>query len=74
MATDTCHDGGSYGSGSDDFFVAEPAVVAELNVATHVRANVGAAYRWIVGANMPGLSRSDVGGFSVVAALKFGKF
>lgn len=67
-------DGGSYGSRSDGFFVAEPAVIAELNLAKHVRANVGAAYRWIVGADMQGLSYRDVAAFSVVAALKFGKF
>lgn len=67
-------DGGSYGSGSDGFFVTEPAAMAELNLASFVRANFGVAYRWIVGANMEGLSRSDVSGFSVVAALKFGRF
>lgn len=52
----------------------EPAVVAELNLAEHVRVNLGAAYRWIPGAHMAGLSYSDVAGFSVVAAVKFGKF
>lgn len=66
--------GGSYGSGTDGFFVAQPTVLAELNVAAHVRANVGVAYRWIVGAHMAGLSWSDVSGFSAVVALKFGKF
>jgi hypothetical protein len=67
-------DGGSYGSGRDGFFVVEPAAVAELNVAKFVRADLGVAYRWIVGADMPGLSDSDVAGFSLVAVLKFGKF
>lgn len=68
------HDGGSYGSRDDGFFVAEPAALAELNLASFVRANLGLAYRWVVGADMPGVSYSDVAGFSVVAALKFGKF
>jgi hypothetical protein len=66
--------GGSYGSGSDAFFVAEPTVAAELNLARFVRLDLGLAYRWIVGANMPGLSYSDVAGVSGVLALKFGKF
>lgn len=66
--------GGSYGSRSDSFFVTEPAVVAELNLARSIRLDLGAAYRWIVGADMVGLSRSDVSGFSLVAAVKFGRF
>jgi hypothetical protein len=66
--------GGSYGSGSDGFFVAEPTVAAELNLARLVRLDLGVAYRWIVGADMPGLSSSDVAGVSGVVALKFGKF
>jgi hypothetical protein len=66
--------GGAFGSRNDGFFVAEPAIVAELNLATSVRVDVGAAYRWIEGVEMEGLSRSDVAGLSVVAAVKFGKF
>jgi hypothetical protein len=68
------HDGGSLGSGSDAFFVVEPVVVAELNLASFARADLGAAYRWVTGVDMAGLSYSDVAGFSVVALLKFGKF
>jgi hypothetical protein len=67
------HDGGTYGS-SDGFFVVEPAVVAEINLATVLRADVGATYRWIAGVDVAGLSSSDVAGFSAVIALKFGKF
>jgi hypothetical protein len=67
-------DGGAYGAGEDGFFVAEPMVVAELNLATFVRVDLGAAYRWIEGAEMQGLSRSDVSGPSLVAAVKFGSF
>jgi hypothetical protein len=66
--------GGSYGSGSDGFFVTEPTVTAELNLARFLRLDLGVAYRWIVGADMPGLAYSDVAGFSGVLALKFGKF
>lgn len=70
----TWHDGGSYGSGSDGFFVAEPVAAAELNLTRFARLDVGVAYRWIVGADMKGLSNSDLAGFSVLAAMKFGKF
>jgi hypothetical protein len=66
--------GGAYGSGSEGFFVAEPAVTAELNLARAVRLDVGAAYRWIVGVDMPGLSTSDVAGLSLVVMMKFGRF
>jgi hypothetical protein len=68
------HDGGSYGSRSEAFFVTEPAVVAELNLARSVRLDLGAAYRFVVGVDMPGMSFSDVSGPSVVVAMKFGKF
>lgn len=67
-------DGGSYGSGSESFFVAEPAVMGELNLARSLRVDLGVAYRWIVGVDMEGLSHSDIAGFSAVAVLKFGKF
>jgi hypothetical protein len=65
--------GGAYGR-NDGFFVAEPTLVAELNLAKHVRVDVGAAYRWIAGADLPGLSVSDVSGPSGVLVFKFGKF
>jgi hypothetical protein len=66
--------GGSYGSGTDGFFVAEPAAVAELNLARFLRLDLGVAYRWIVGVDMPGLAYSDIAGVSALLALKFGKF
>jgi hypothetical protein len=66
--------GGAYGSGNDGFFILEPALMAELNLAKVVRADVGVAYRWIAGADMGDLSYSDVSGPSAVVAFKFGKF
>jgi hypothetical protein len=66
--------GGSYGSGNDGFFVMEPVALAELNLASFARLDLGVAYRWIVGADMPGLSYSDVAGFSGLVAVKFGWF
>ena len=59
------HDGGSSGSGEDGCFVTEPAIVGELNLTKSIRLDLGAAYRWIGGVDMPGLSYSDVAGFSV---------
>jgi hypothetical protein len=70
----THHDGGSFDGSTDSFFVLEPAVVAELNVASFVRADLGVAYRAISGVNMGGLSYADVSGFSGVVLVKFGKF
>jgi hypothetical protein len=68
------HRGGSEGSDTDAFFVVEPTVMAELNLARPVRAIVGVSYRVIAGADMPGLSYSDLSGPSAVFAVKFGSF
>jgi hypothetical protein len=58
----------------DQFFVLEPTAAVELNVSRSVRADLGVAYRWIVGARMPGVSQADVSGVSLVAVVKFGTF
>jgi hypothetical protein len=56
----------------DQFFVVEPTAAVELNVARSVRADLGVAYRWIIGVRMPGVSQSDVSGVSLIAVVKFG--
>jgi hypothetical protein len=68
------HHGGDLDGDDDGFFVAEPAVAAELNLTSFMRVDLGVAYRFVAGVDLPGLSDSDVGGVSGVAVLKFGKF
>ncbi|MCU7493837.1 MAG: hypothetical protein HF314_03660 [Ignavibacteria bacterium] len=58
----------------DAFFVLEPAVSGELNVAKFFKVGLGAGYRWASGINMPGVKNSDFSNFSINLALKFGKF
>jgi hypothetical protein len=58
----------------DGFFALEPTTTVELNLTRFVRVDVGVAYRWILGEQMEGLPDSDVSGFGLLAAVKFGKF
>ncbi|MGE5352867.1 MAG: hypothetical protein ACM3P0_12340 [Acidobacteriota bacterium] len=58
----------------DAFFVVEPAVSGELNVAKFMKIGLGVGYRWTTGVNMVGINNSDLSNFSVNLALKFGKF
>lgn len=58
----------------DAFFVLEPAVSGELNVAKFFKIGIGAGYRFVTGVNMIGVKNSDLGNFSVNMAFKFGKF
>lgn len=58
----------------DAFFVLEPSVSGELNVAKFMKIGLGAGYRWTTGVNMVGIKNSDLSNFSVNLAFKFGKF
>jgi hypothetical protein len=58
----------------DAFFVVEPELKAELNIASFCRLNVGCSYRFISGVNIIGLKNSDLSGPSANITLKFGKF
>ncbi len=62
------------GRPNDAFFVAEPEVKAELNVASFFRVDVGGSYRFISGVNIIGLKNSDLSGPSANITFKFGKF
>jgi len=64
----------SYGRPNDEFFVAEPEIKAELNVASFFRINVGGSYRFVSGVNIIGLKNSDLSGPSANITFKFGKF
>ncbi|HEX2866894.1 MAG TPA: hypothetical protein VHO03_07615 [Ignavibacteriales bacterium] len=58
----------------DAFFVLEPGISGELNVAKFFKIGLGASYRWVSGVNMVGIKNSDLGNYSINLALKFGKF
>jgi hypothetical protein len=59
---------------TDAFFVVEPSVHGELNVARFFRVGVGAGYRYISGARLDGLSDRDLRGVSASLTFKFGRF
>lgn len=63
----------SYSSGSE-FFVAEPAISAEINVTNFFRFGAGVAYRFVAGSNSSVYSDADLSGVMGVATFKFGKF
>lgn len=54
------------------FFVFEPGVNVEFNIATFLRLSMGGSYRIVAGLNMKGLENSDLGGYSANVMLKFG--
>jgi hypothetical protein len=59
---------------ADGFFVAEPSVQGELNVARFFRVGVGAGYRFVSGASLDGLRDRDLRGASAALTLKLGRF
>jgi hypothetical protein len=58
----------------DTFFVMEPSVNAELNVARFMRVNAGVSYRYTDGADKYGITDTDLSGLNAVITLKFGAF
>jgi hypothetical protein len=58
----------------DAFFIFEPAVNLELNVATFFRLGVSGNYRFIAGADFRGIQNGDLAGPAGALTLKFGKF
>jgi hypothetical protein len=58
----------------DAFFVMEPSVNAELNVARFMRVNAGVSYRYTDGADKYGITDTDLSGLNAVITLKFGAF
>lgn len=59
---------------ADGFFVAEPSVYGELNVARFFRIGLGAGYRFVSGASLDGLGDRDLRGASASIAFKVGRF
>lgn len=58
----------------DAFFVAEPMLGVELNVARFFRINLAGGYRFTSGLDYAGLTDEDLRGPSASIAFKFGKF
>jgi hypothetical protein len=58
----------------DAFFVLDPTINLELNVAKFFRMDFGFAYRTVYGINMVDIKDSDLSGFAGVLTFKFGKF
>jgi hypothetical protein len=61
-------------SDPEPFFVAEPGVLVELNVAEFFRIAAGASYRYITGVNISGVTRDDLDGPAMMVQFKFGSF
>ncbi|HZW39023.1 MAG: hypothetical protein ACM3O3_11340 [Syntrophothermus sp.] len=58
----------------DEFFVLEPTIHGELNVASFMKVGLGFSYRIVAGNNLLDVSNSDLSGPSAVLDLKFGSF
>lgn len=59
--------------GPDDaFFIVEPGLAVEANLSPHVRVELGALYRIVMGIATPGLDNLGIGGASVALTAKIG--
>jgi len=63
----------TYG-GQDYYFIVEPEVAAELNVAPWMRAKVAGSYRIVNGAETEGVADDDLSGPAGALTLMFGSF
>ncbi|MBN1425508.1 hypothetical protein JXA88_13220 [Candidatus Fermentibacteria bacterium] len=59
---------------SDGFFITEPGLNAELNVAKPFRISLGASYRFVSDVDLQGLGNKDLSGFGSSITFKFGSF
>ena len=59
---------------STGFFIVEPGVELEINVASFFRLAIGGTYRFIEGANLDNINNSDLEDWSTHISFKFGKF
>lgn len=62
------------GDHDDAFFVAEPSLGVELNVASFARLGVGASYRWVAGVELSGLRDEDLSGLTGELSVRLGRF
>jgi hypothetical protein len=59
---------------SDTFFVVEPDLGAEVNLARHVRLGLGGTYRFVGGTEVSGFTSTRLNGPAAMLALRFGVF
>jgi hypothetical protein len=59
---------------SDAFFIVEPAICLELNVASPMRLDVGLSYRFVSNIELPQIDNRDIDGPAATLTLKFGGF
>lgn len=59
---------------SSGYFLLEPGIHAELNMAKFFRLSAGVNYRYVSGVNLERLNSNDLSGFSFGLSLKFGGF
>lgn len=57
----------------DRFLIVEPHLRAELNITPWFRINIGAAYRFMSGVDLPGLDDEQLRGSSATFSLLFGR-
>lgn len=56
------------------FFVFEPGINMEVNIARYVKLTLGGTYRLVAGSELRDVSDSDLSGFSISGGLRFGWF
>ncbi len=56
------------------FFVFEPGINAEINLARNVKFTLGGTYRMVSGTDLRDVSDSDLGGFSISGGVRIGWF
>ncbi len=59
---------------SSGFFVLEPGIEAEVNIARFFRISLGGSYRIVDGVDMINVSNGDLTGWSINMSFKFGRF
>jgi hypothetical protein len=59
---------------SDAFFIVEPGLCLELNVAKPMRFDLGISYRFVSDVELPEVDDEDIDGLAATAAFKFGGF
>ena len=59
---------------NDQFYVIEPSFNVDINISSWFRIGFGASYLFAIGADLGGITSSDISGPSGLIILKFGRF